>query len=236
MTKDDYGRIIHTNLFSAKAKEVCDSVLGQLSDGWGENNSRYDVYWKFGTVDRLPDGEVVIVISKKDYEFNPCSHRYSTTGNGFKNMSDDEVKEFFARMIKKTATMELRDGHISNGWKRHNTDTRTVYLQYNEQITFAEVYAIYEHLLGREISSKYAQSIIKSAIGTRRDAETTARATEIADKKNALEKQYSERRKVIDDAEKAEIEAIKKKYQELRTAAYNDYRDSLKSMEEIQYI
>ena len=31
-------RIIHTNLFTDKAFEACDSVLGQLSDGWGENN------------------------------------------------------------------------------------------------------------------------------------------------------------------------------------------------------
>ncbi len=35
MMNEEYSRIVHTNLFSEKAKEVLDSVLGQLSDGWG---------------------------------------------------------------------------------------------------------------------------------------------------------------------------------------------------------
>ena len=58
------GRIIKTGLWSVKAKEVLSSVLGQLSDGWGENNPRNDRYWKFAEVKQLADGEVVIEVSK----------------------------------------------------------------------------------------------------------------------------------------------------------------------------
>ena len=232
MTNEEPSRIIHTNLFSDKAKEVCSSVLGQLSDGWGENNSRYESYWKFALVTRAPDGEILIKVSEKDHESQPHGGRFIWTSNAFKTMNDTDVKNFFARMIKKTASMELHDNHVSNGWKRHNTDFTSQYMNYRQEISIAEIYAIYEHLLGRDITStKYAQSVIQSAIGERRNAEDTSKAKEIADKKAEIEKRYTDRYIELREAEQNELEAIKKKYGNLRTEAWNKYHESMSAFE-----
>ena len=42
MIIQDDDRIVHTGMFSKKAKEVIDSVFGQMSDGAWENNPYYD--------------------------------------------------------------------------------------------------------------------------------------------------------------------------------------------------
>lgn len=90
-------RIIKTPFFSNKAKEVLDSVLGQLSDGIWENSGRMEKYWRFAEVKTAPDNRVYIEIEnvsgKPTYD-----HRWTT--NGFFRMSDDEVIQFFAGKVK----------------------------------------------------------------------------------------------------------------------------------------
>ena len=39
---DNKKRIIHTGLYSNVVKEIISSVIGSLSDGWGENNTAND--------------------------------------------------------------------------------------------------------------------------------------------------------------------------------------------------
>jgi len=219
-------RTIHTSLFTDKAEKVCSSVLGQLSDGWGENDSRNDRYWKFANVKRAADGEVVIIV--KTESGNNTGLGYRWVQNGFKDMSDTEVLKFFAKMIKKTAQMELRDNGISNGWKRTNDRFISKYLGYSDEksgpvIPIAVAYCVYDILSGRDVLTKYLMSTLDMVIGHKRpEVETQARSQ--------LEKTYIENRNRLVAEENEAIEAIQKKYQAARSEEFNKYQNALNEL------
>ena len=234
ITHDD-DRIIHTGLYTNKAKEVLSSVFGQLSDGAWENNPYYDRYWKFGDVTQEVDGEVTIHISTK-----PSEREYhgKWIENGFAHMHDLEIKQWMARMVKKTIQMELRDESIANGWRRDNTDFKTCYLNYNETITVAEVYCIYELLLDRSVGiTKYDVSVIASVQGTKRQPEEieveTKRREAISGIKTACAecvKALNEEEKKLVDELNAKIAEIKKMYADKRTEAYREEQKKLEAI------
>ena len=192
-------RIIHTGMFSKKAYEVISAVLGQLSDGWGENKPMYDKYWMFANVRQAQDGEVIIAVKTENY--TRYYDRY--IDNGFAHMDDEGIKTYFARLIKKTARMEMDDCGMnsSSGWNRNNTRTETGYLNYREHITIAEVYAIYEKLLGRRTVGKYSDSLIESAI---------------SHKKTEAEIKFEAEMAALNKAEAEELAALKAKYEQLK--------------------
>ena len=178
-------RIIKTVFYSAKAKEILSSVIGQWSDGIYENSNRMNKYWMFADIITEANGQVCIKISKDRYD------KHYEVINGFIAMSDIEVKEFFAKYIKAIAKIELHDNKIQNGWKRNGAFDIS-YLSYNENITVAHVYALYEIMLGRKTLSKYDKNILDEIYGSKKDADETA--AEMT-KRNAiaeLEKQYNE--------------------------------------------
>jgi len=138
-------RIINTGLKGKVAEEIMASVFGQLSDGWGENDSRNNGYWLFGKIDQL-DGEVVILIDNA---------RAKMLGGKFVpnklfSMSDEEVKLWMARLIKKTAKMELADEHDNVGWNRSN-NFQLEYLGYKSNPTVSDAYFVYDVLNGRKV-------------------------------------------------------------------------------------
>lgn len=192
-------RIIHTGMFSKKAYEVISAVLGQLSDGWGENKPMYDKYWMFANVRQAQDGEVIIAVKTENY--TRYYERY--IDNGFAHMDDEGVKTYFARLIKKTARMEMDDcgQNSTSGWNRNNTRMETTYLNYREHITIAEVYAIYEKLLGRRTVGKYSDSLIESAI---------------SHKKTEAEIKFEAEMAALNKAEAEELAALKAKYEQLK--------------------
>lgn len=228
-------RVIHTGLYSAKAKEVMDSVFGQLSDGWGENNPRNDRWWKFGNVMQEVDGEVTIHISAKTGERD---YRNKWIENGFAHMHDLEIKQWMARMVKKTMVMELKDESISNGWRRDNTEFETRYLNYHETITVAEVYCIYELLLERNAGlTKYDVSVIASVQGSKKQPEEIEAEIKKRDAVHVIESAYAEHVKAINEEEKklvdelnAKINEIKKMYTDKRNAAWHEKQKKLEAM------
>ena len=227
-------RVIHTHLYSEKAFEVCSAVDGQMSDGWGENSPSYEGYWRFCDVRQAPDGEVIIYISKKEgvsYSyFRPGNYRW--IDNRFRVMSDDAIRDFYARMIKKTATMELKDKEDATGWKRHNTSFRTKYLSHEEDVSIAEVYAIYEFLLGRILTgTKYDVSVIQSVIGQKRSEDETNAEQVKADKRAALDRSYQNTKDKLKTDEEEEIKAVRQKYFDLREAALKKYREEWAEIE-----
>lgn len=213
-------RIIHTNLFTDKAFEACDSVLGQLSDGWGENNPRNDRYWMYARVERQPDGEVIIKVSTISWK-SGCSY-----SNGFYNMTDDEVKAFFAKMIKKTARMELEYGSVKNGWQRHS-QFKTGFLNHHTDLTIGNVYCMYELLLGRKFDNRYTAAELEDAIGKPRSNEETEAARVHAEKKNEIESNWDKARAALAAEEKAAIEAIQAKYRLLRDAEWKKFQAAM---------
>jgi len=235
MITNDNDRIVHTGMYSLKAKEVLRSVFGQLSDGAWENNPYYDRYWKFGDVMQEIDGEVTIHIS---VETGEADGRGKWIANGFMSMSYVEIKQWMARMVKKTMVMELKDESISNGWRRDNTEFETRYLNYNETITVAEVYCIYELLLERNVGvTKYEVSVIASVLGSQRQPEEIEAETKKREAVKMVETDYAAHVKALNEEEKklvdelnAKIKEIKDMYYAKRTEAWHEKQKKLQTI------
>ena len=203
-------RIIHTGLYSKVAKEIISSVIGSLSDGWGENNPANEKWWRFADCVQAPDGEVLIEVSTESWEydeFRSYSHKY--TYNGFHSMSDVEVMQKFAGWIKKTAKMEMNDENAGNQWNR-GSEMKLDYLNYHENVTAADAYFVYETLLGRDNTRKYSCSTVQKVLGKKLSDEAIKaneeKAKEIAEKlayRDQLLKQLKEKK----DADIKQIEA-----------------------------
>ena len=231
----DDDRVIHTGLYTVKAKEVLSAVFGQISDGWGENNPRNDRWWKFGDVIQEVDGEVTIHISTKTGE---RGYNGKWQENGFIKMSNIEVKQWMARMVKKTMVMELNDEGLTKGaWCRTN-DFETHYLNYHETITVAEVYCIYELLLGRNVGiTKYSASVIVAVQGNKRQPEEIEAEAKKREAISGIKTACAECVKALNEEEKklvdelnAKIAEIKKMYADKRTEAYREEQKKLEAI------
>ena len=235
MIINDDDRIIYTGLYTNKAKEVLSSVFGQLSDGAWENNPYYDRYWTFADAMQEVDGEVTIHISTKTGERD---YHNKWLENGFAHMHDLEIKQWMARMVKKIIQMELKDESISNGWRRDNTEFETRYLNYNETITIAEVYCIYELLLERNVGiTKYDVSVIASVQGSKRQPKEIEAETKKREAVKTVETDYAAQVKAINEEEKklvdelnAKINEIKKMYTDKRNVAWHEKQKKIQSI------
>ena len=217
-------RIIHTGLYSNVAKEIIQSVLGQLSDGYGESNPANEKWWRFADCVQAPDGEVLIEVSTESWkydEFRSYSHRYAY--NGFYSMSDTEVMQKFAGWIKKTAKMEMKDENAGNQWKR-GSEMMLNYLRYNENVTAADAYFVYEKLLKRDNDRKYAKNTVLKVAGKKLSDEVTKaneeKAKEIAEKlahRDQLLRQLKEKKE-------ADIKQIEAQYAKDWHDIYDQYK------------
>ena len=109
-------------------------VLGQLSDGWGENNKRWDPYWN-NMRSVVESDEVVIEVYIK------CP---------LYTLSDRTILEFFAKNLKKTAKMALEYDNLGQ-WKRDNENTDYGYFSGNNW-SVKEAYYAYDVLKGRDVN------------------------------------------------------------------------------------
>lgn len=220
---DNKKRIIHTGLYSNVAKEIIRSVIGSLSDGWGENNPANEKWWRFADCVQATDGEVLIEVSSEPYEYDFLSHYDRCMRNGFYYMSDTEVKQKFAGWIKKTAKMEMKDENAGNQWKR-DSEMELNYLNYNENVTAADAYFVYEKLLGRDNDRKYAESTVLKVAGKKLSEEATKanedKAKEVAEKlahRDQLLKQLKEKKE-------ADIKQIEAQYAKDRQGICDQYK------------
>lgn len=134
-----FSRIIPTGLQPQFARFL-DGVLGQLSDGWGEDNPRkWDPYWRNMMVDE-DNGQVVIRMDADPRSLCPLASK-----------DDQEVREWFANNIKKTAKM------TGLKWNRSNDQKIWGYFNYyrdpaDSKWSVKEAYYAYEVLKGRNAS------------------------------------------------------------------------------------
>ena len=219
-------RKIKTNTFSKKANEMLRSVIGQMSDGIWENSNSMDKYWMFASIERDVDGENVIEISAVTGK--PYCNRYIY--NGFSDMSDDQIREFFAKKIKQIAKIELKDNDKTSGWKRNNTEFKTCYLSYDEEISIADAYLCYEFLLGRNLSH-WAIDQVKDLIGVKR----SENEIKIAEKKNELYNKYVDTNRSINTECDKKIEEIKAKMN-AEIAKLKEERDAKLSENRTNYV
>ena len=221
---DNKKRIIHTGLYSKVAKEIISSVIGQLSDGYGESNPANEKWWRFADCVHALDGEVLIEVSTESWEYDEFrSYRHKYTYNGFHNMSDVEVMKKFAGWIKKTAKMEMKDENAGNQWNR-GSEMMLNYLRYNENVTAADAYFVYEALLGRDNDRKYAKSTVLKVAGKKLSEEAT-KANE--EKAKQIEEKLAHRDQLLrqlKEKKEADIKQIEAQYAKDWHDIYDQYK------------
>jgi len=132
-------RSIKTGL-GKKYKDMLDSVIGQMSDGYWENTPMMRGYWKFvktGT----SGNEVTLNVD----ETSGARDGDRRIDNRFYGMSDDAVKKFFADKIK----FLIKEEGLGK-WDRGN-ENETDFLSYGEpRYRVKDCYYAYEILKGRD--------------------------------------------------------------------------------------
>lgn len=202
-------RRIETPFYSNIAKEVLDAVLGQFSDGMWENSRAMDRYWRFADVTTDPDGRVVIEVKTKRFIYeNTGRGSCRETRNGFADMTDGQVLEFFAGKAKRVMQQELKDENIEKGWRRDNTGFRTGYLNYNEEITVADVYAIYDRLMNRPAAEKYDGRILAEVYGRPKDRTETKAEEQKRARLEKLDIEWTEARQTLETLKKEAIAKV----------------------------
>lgn len=135
-------RKIHTGLKGQINLSIIESVEGQLSDGMWENSFAMRCYWLFECC-ALENDEVVIYVSKSWTEIDFNKYR----SNKLLDMSDVEIKTWFAKKIKQIVKQEEKDWPNSGiKWDRKCT-TKLDY--FHDGITVQDCYRAYDHLLAR---------------------------------------------------------------------------------------
>ena len=132
-------RSIKTGL-GKKYKDMLDSVIGQMSDGYWEDTPMMRGYWKFvktGT----SGNEVTLNVD----ETSGARDGDRRIDNRFYGMSDDAVKKFFADKIK----FLIKEEGLGK-WDRGN-ENETDFLSYGEpRYRVKDCYYAYEILKGRD--------------------------------------------------------------------------------------
>lgn len=210
MNDTNKTRTINTKLYGDRAFEILEAVSGQMSDGLWENSRGYDKYWTNFRVKRLDDNRIVFVINTDSY--TRYCNRY--LDNPFCRMSETEFLAWYAGKLKTVIRAEAKDNNWKKGWwKRDNTENKSIYLNYKLDITVADIYCVYDELLGRKIGvTRYDSSTMCRVFGQKADDATIAKRTELADAKAKALADYKEHIAMLDEKVKkfmAEIDADK---------------------------
>lgn len=139
-----------------KAKEILDSVIGQLSDGIWENSPGMGKYWQ--NIDIITEGDDIVISVKDSY------------GSPYYELRDEEraekISNFFANKIKQIIKIEKEDDYTSDAknleWKR-DCEAVTEYMGYDEKITVKDCYRVYDKLKGRKDRIKESKKLSESA-------------------------------------------------------------------------
>lgn len=126
-----------TRLVKCSKEELAylDAVMGQLSDGMWENSPRMEPYW------------ICNSLTEEGIEMEPFNTTYGRRNytNPLYDMSDMEVRTWFADKLKAVVKKWLKDG--GNGeWSRINHE-EVDYLRAGQ--TVAGAYKVYDSLKGR---------------------------------------------------------------------------------------
>ena len=108
-------RIVETGLSGDLGKEIIDSIIGQMSDGIWENAPYMEYYWP--NVDATDNGDIEV---STDW-----TSKWNQRENKFRNMSDQEVRKFFANKLKAIVQEYLNDTN-QNPYTNFNADNEEV--------------------------------------------------------------------------------------------------------------
>ena len=132
------GDLIPTGLSDAKAEDVLNSVIGQMSDGMWENVPQMDRFWQYADIVNQ-DGQIYIKVDRDEFS------------SGYRNKTDEEVRKYFANKVKQIAKEYIKD-YVDQKpdlkWDRNCTE-KCSYLDYNSGATIQDAYRVYDKLMGR---------------------------------------------------------------------------------------
>lgn len=207
MNDTNKTRTINTNFYGDRAYEILSAVSGQMSDGLWEGSRGYDKYWMNFSVKRLDDNRIVFVVNTDSYT-RYCGRCLE---NPFCRMKDAEFFAWYAGKLKAVIRSEAKDNNWTKGWwKRDNTENKSIYLNYKLDITVADIYCVYDELLGRKTR---ADETLRSRIfGQKADDVTIAKRAELAEAKAKALADYKEHIAMLDEKLKkitAEVDADK---------------------------
>lgn len=230
MNNTNKTRTINTTFYGDYAAEILNAVAGQLSDGMWENSRGYDKYWTNFSVKRLDDNRIVFIVNTDSYS-RYCDRFLE---NPFCRMTDTEFLVWYAGKLKAVIHAEAKDNNWKKGWwKRTNTTNKSIYLNYKLDITVADIYCVYDELLGRQISdTRYDSETMRRVFGQKADDATIAKRTELATAKEKAYADYKAHVAMLDEKLKkltAEINADKQQAYKIYCAAL----DNLKTKYEI---
>lgn len=139
LKEDSEKRIVNTGLLGEKNKEILDSVIGQMSDGIWENSPGMDGYWLPVTISNNGD---ILIDNKGEIR---SGERWIK--NRYYDMSDDEVRRFFANKIKQISQEYLNDNNL-NPYKGWNAESDEIcdYLDRNSGVTIGDAFLAYQAL------------------------------------------------------------------------------------------
>lgn len=139
LKEDSEKRIVTTGLSGEKNKEILDSVIGQMSDGIWENSPGMDGYWLPVTISNNGD---ILIDNKGEIR---SGERWIK--NRYYDMSDDEVRRFFANKIKQISQEYLNDNNL-NPYKGWNAESDEIcdYLDRNSGVTIGDAFLAYQAL------------------------------------------------------------------------------------------
>ena len=227
MNNTNKTRTINTTFYGDYAAEILNAVAGQLSDGMWENSRGYDKYWTNFSVKRLDDNRVVFIVNTDSYT-RYCGRFLD---NPFYNMSETEFLAWYAGKLKTVISSEAKFNNWPKGWwKRTNTTNKSIYLNYKLDITVADIYCVYDELLGRKFRAD--EKIHNRILGQKADDATIAKRTEFADEKVKALDEYNKQIAMLDEKLKkltAEINADKQQAYKIYCAVL----DNLKTKYEI---
>ena len=100
--------LVETNLEGRVSYEILASVIGQCSDGAWENSVYMEPYWRFISVVQNPlNNKVEIRVSKTQFEKSCMWNR--TIWNPYLTKTDQDIRDWFARKIRRIISMEAKD-------------------------------------------------------------------------------------------------------------------------------
>ena len=117
-------------------------------------------YWPFIEVVES-GGRVMLKVFAGMYDSREGTLNYF---NRNYNMDEDKIRQFMGKKLKEVAKEELKDFSNKGQWNRDNAST-SIYLG-NNDVTFQEIYFVYETLLGRTgYQRKYPLDVIRAMKG-----------------------------------------------------------------------
>ena len=213
-------RVLETPFFGEIANEILASVSGQLSDGLWENSRGYEKYWTNFTVVRNSYNRTIFRVKTR------CGGEYCGRWqpNPFVPMKESEFFAWYAGKLKAVIQAEARDNHWVKGWwNRDNTEQKTIYLNRKNEVTVADVYCVYDWLMGRVDRSPAA--VHDRCFGEVADAETV-------EKRQAVE---AERKRIVDEYNERLAEA-EKKFKLEKEAAAEKYREAMAALSKLEEV